>query len=70
MPFIIVTMDSEKIHSTYAPLLELTDERHTALSNKEYANRVYLDLSKACDTVDLAVLLSIGMVLMAIFMSG
>lgn len=68
MSFIIDTMDSEKNHSTYAPLLELTDERHTALDNKEYANRVLLDLSKACETVDQTI--SLGMLLMAIFTSG
>ena len=47
-----------KLHSSYMALMVLTDKLIKSLENGEYVIGVYLDFSKAFDTVDHAILLS------------
>ena len=47
-----------KLHSSYMALMVLTDKLMKSLENGEYVIGVYLDFSKAFDTVDHAILLS------------
>ncbi len=47
-----------KGHSTSMSLIEITDKRRDALDKGEYLLGLYLDLSKAFDTVDHNILLT------------
>ena len=46
-----------KSHATYIALMTLMDRLITSLENNEHAIGVFLDFSKAFDTVDQAILL-------------
>ena len=48
----------KKLHSSYMALMVLTDKLIKSLENGEFVIGVFLDFSKAFDTVDLAILLS------------
>ena len=48
----------QKLHSSYMALMVLTDKLIKSLENGKYVIGVYLDFSKAFDTVDHAILLS------------
>jgi len=41
-----------KDHSTYMALIKVTDEISQELNNKNYSRGIFIDVSKAFDTVD------------------
>ena len=45
-----------KAHSTYMSLLKLIDERSNELDNKNHSIVIFIDLSKAFDNIDHALL--------------
>lgn len=49
-------MAFEVTHSTDMALLHLVDNVNTAINANEYARGIFLDLSKAFDTVDPGIL--------------
>ena len=46
-----------KLHSSYVALMTLMDKLITSLEKKEYVIGIFLDFSKAFDTVDHSILL-------------